>query len=389
MMHSDMTSMGFGRSVFRPDHDAYRESMRRFFQRSVEPNVRQWEKDGFFPAELFREAGRAGLLCAAIPAEYGGAGGDLLHHLILHEEHGYSVGGAALEAGLTTDITANLVYNSGTEQQKREWLPLFTAGEAIAEVGLTEPGAGSDARGIKSFARRDGDDYVINGQKMWMSNGPILTVLFTITKILLDDGRESTAMFLVPMDAKGVSRSQPTELMMKSCGGASEVFFDDVRLPASHLLGDAEGQGLKQALGTIALGRVGAAVRAIAACELAMAITIDFVKQRKAFGQTIFDFQNTQFKLATAATEITAARAFVDTVLAKIADDKFDNVESAKLKLFCTELEGRVMDECLQLHGAAGYSNEYAISKMYAFARIHRIYIGTSEILRTIIGRSL
>lgn len=382
-------TLGFGRDIFRPDHDAHRETTRRFFQRNIEPNVRQWEIDGFFPAELFREAGRAGLLCSAIPTEYGGAGGDVLHHLILHEEHGYSVSGAALEAGLTTDLTAMIINDSGTEEQKCSWLPLFASGEGIAEVGLTEPDAGSDARGIKTFARRDGDDYVINGQKMWMSNGPILTILFTITKISLPDGRDGTAMFIVPMDSKGVSRSKPTELMMKSCGGASEIFFDDVRVPARYLMGEVEGQGLKQALNSITLGRVAAAVRSVAACELALALTVDFAKGRKAFGQTIFDFQNTQFKLASVATETAAARAFVDASLVKLERGTLSAVDSAKLKLFCTELEGRVMDECLQFHGAAGYSNEYAISKMYAFARIHRIYIGSSEILRTIIGRSL
>ncbi|MGI4860957.1 MAG: acyl-CoA dehydrogenase family protein [Janthinobacterium lividum] len=388
-MQGNLATLGFNRPVFRPDHDSFRETTRRFFQRSIEPNVRQWEIDGFFPAELFREAGRAGLLCAAVPVEYGGAGGDLLHHIILHEEHGYSPAGAALEAGLTTDLTANIICDSGTEEQKHTWLPFFASGEGIAEVGLTEPDAGSDARGIKTTAKRDGGDYVINGQKMWMSNGPILTVLFVISKIMLSGDREGTAMFIVPMDSKGVTRSRPTELMMKSCGGTCEVFFDDVRVPARNLLGETEGLGLKQALGSIALGRVAAAVRAIAACELALALTVDFVKNRRAFGQTIFDFQNTQFKLASAATEIAAGRAFVDTVLQKMAVCTTSAVESAMLKLFCTELEGRVMDECVQLHGAAGYSNEYVISKMYAFARVHRIYIGTSEILRTIIGRSL
>ncbi|MGI4856097.1 MAG: acyl-CoA dehydrogenase family protein, partial [Janthinobacterium lividum] len=179
-MQDALATLGFNRSVFRPDHDSFRETTRRFFQRNIEPNVRQWEIDGFFPAELFREAGRAGLLCASIPAEYGGSDGDLLHHIILHEEHGYSPGGAALEAGLTTDLTANIIYDSGTEEQKHTWLPFFASGEGIAEVGLTEPGAGSDARSIKTTAKRDGGDYVINGQKMWMSNGPILTVLFVI-----------------------------------------------------------------------------------------------------------------------------------------------------------------------------------------------------------------
>ena len=385
----DMTSLGYGREVFRADHDAHRETTRRFFQRDIEPNVADWERDGLFPAELFRQAGRLGLLCSSISEEYGGAGGDILHHIVLHEEHGYSVAGASLEAGLTTDVTATIVYEGGTDQQRRDWLPGFASGDVIAEVALTEPGAGSDAKAIKTFARRDGEDYVIRGQKAWVSNGPILSLLLLVAQLAEDGGRSRTGLFLLPMDLPGISRSKPSELMMKSCGGTCEVFLDDVRVPARLLLGEREGLGLRHALAGIDLGRVGAAVRAVAACELALSLTVDYTKGRKAFGQTIFDFQNSQFKLATLATEIAAARAFADAVLGKMLAKTATTLDTAKLKLFCTELEGRVMDECVQLHGAAGYSNEYSISKMYAFARVHRIYIGTSEILRSIIGRSL
>jgi alkylation response protein AidB-like acyl-CoA dehydrogenase len=388
MAIGNLASLGFGRDVFRSDHDAFRETTRRFFQTEVDPNVRQWEADGFYPAELFKKAGTAGLLCAGIPTEYGGGGGDVLHHMILHEEHGYAMGGASLEAGLGTDLTAYVLFNGGTEEQKREWLPFFACGDGIAEVGLSEPGAGSDARGIKTFAKRDGDDYVINGQKMWMSNGPIMTVLFVVAKTVTE-GRDGTTMFIVPMDTKGISRSKPTDLMLKSCGGVAEVFFDDVRIPARYVLGGEEGKGLKAALSVITLGRVTVGARAIAACELALELTVDFVKNRRAFGQTIFEFQNTQFKLASVATEIAAGRAFVDSALKKLAEGTLGQVEAAKLKLFCSELEGRVMDECLQLHGGAGFSNEYVISKMYAHARVHRIYVGTSEIMRQIIGNSL
>ncbi|UZW57512.1 acyl-CoA dehydrogenase family protein [Sphingobium sp. JS3065] len=386
----ELASLGFGRKIFRDDHEAFRETARNFFRSEVEPNVRQWEKDGFYPAELFKVAARYGLLCAGIPEEYGGGGGDVLHHMILHEEHGYSPGGVSLEAGLGTDLTAYVLFNGGTEEQKREWLPFFAQGNGIAEVGLSEPGAGSDARGIKTYARRDGDDWILNGQKMWMSNGPLMTVLFVVAKTD-EGGREGTTMFIVPMDSKGITRSQPTDLMMKSCGGVCEVFFDDVRIPASNVLGgpDGVGRGLRIALSTLDLGRASVGVRAIAASELALAVTTDYTRTRQAFGQSVFDFQNTQFKLASVATEIAAGRAFVDSCLEKLVEGGLRPQDMAMLKLFCSEVEGRVMDECLQLHGGAGFSNEYLISKLYAHARVHRIYVGTSEIMKQIIARSL
>lgn len=387
---ADLASLGFGRKIFRDDHEAFRETTRNFFRNEVEPNVKEWEKDGFYPAELFKVAARYGLLCAGIPEEYGGGGGDVLHHMILHEEHGYSPGGVSLEAGLGTDLTAYVLYNGGTEEQKRQWLPFFAQGNGIAEVGLSEPGAGSDAKAIKTFARRDGDDWILNGHKMWMSNGPLMTVLFVVAKTD-DGGREGTTMFIVPMDSKGISRSQPTDLMLKSCGGVCEVFFDDVRIPASNVLGGPEGvgRGLRIALSTLDLGRASVGVRAIAASELALSVTTEYTKVRQAFGQSVFDFQNTQFKLASVATEIAAGRAFVDSCLEKLAEGTLRPQDTAMLKLFCSEVEGRVMDECLQLHGGAGFSNEYLISKLFAHARVHRIYVGTSEIMRQIISRSL
>jgi len=390
MTSPDQAALGYNRPVFSAEHETFRATVRRFFQKEVEPNVRQWQKDGFYPAELFTKAGEAGILCAGIPSEYGGGGGDVLHHLILHEEHGYSPAGASLEAGLGTDLTAYVLLNGGTEEQKREWLPRFASGEGIAEVGLSEPGAGSDAKAIKTFARRDGDDYVINGSKMWMSNGPIMSVLFVVAKTEPLNGREQTSMFIVPIKGtKGVTVSKPIELMLKSCGGVAEVFFDNVRVPAANLLGGVEGRGLTSGLGAITLGRMATAARCIAACELALHMTTQYTKSRKAFGQSVFEFQNTQFKLASMKTEIAVARVFVDEYLKRLSEDKLGQVESAMAKLWTSELEGRVMDECVQLHGGVGFSDEFPISKMYAFARVHRIYVGTSEIMRTIISRSM
>ena len=387
---SEMASLGYNREVFKPEHEAFREVVRRFFQREVEPNYRQWEKDGFYPAELFKTAAEYGILCAGIPEEYGGGGGDMLHQVVLHEEHGYSAAGASLEAGLCTDLSTFVLLDGGTDEQKKEWLPFFASGRGIAEVGLTEPGAGSDARAIKTFARRDGDDYVINGSKMWMSNGPLITVLFVVAKTETGGDRDAMSMFIIPFEeTKGVTVSKPTPLMTKSCGGVSEIFFDDVRIPARNLLGGEEGRGLHSAMGTIAAGRMALAARCVAACELALAMTIDYTKERKAFGQTVFEFQNTQFALATLKADIAAGRALVDSYLNKLDDNRLGADESAIAKLWTSELEARVMDQCLQLHGGMGYSDEMPISKMYSFARVHRIFLGTSEIMRSTIARSL
>jgi acyl-CoA dehydrogenase len=388
MAQGGLATIGFGREVYEPEHEAFRETMRRFVQKEIEPNVRQWEKDGFFPAELFRSAGKAGVLCAGIPTEYGGMGGDLRHHVVMNEELGYSPLAAALEGGLSTDFSAYAFLNDGTEEQRREWLPALAAGEAIVEIALSEPNAGSDTSGIKAFARRDGDDYILNGQKSWISNGPILTMALVVCRTKPEGEKDGFSMFIVPTDLPGVTIRE-TDLMMKSCGGVAELFLDDVRIPARYLLGETEGSGLRSALKLIGLGRVNMATKVTAASEAALEITLDYVRSRRAFGKTIDEFQNTQFKLASLSAEISAARALADQAIKLISENRLSIEDGARAKLFCSEVEGRVMDECLQLHGGAGFTNEYPISKMYILARAHRIYGGTSEIMRSIIFRSL
>lgn len=388
MSVSGLATIGFGRDVFEPEHDAFRETMRRFIQKEVEPNVRRWEEEGFFPADLFRKAGQAGVLCAGIPTEYGGMGGDVRHHIVMNEELAYSPSAAALEGGLSIDFSAYAFLNDGTEEQRREWLPRFATGETIAEIALSEPGAGSDASAIKATARKDGGDYILNGQKCWITNGPILTMALVVCRTRTEGDKDGYSMFIVPTDAPGVA-IQETDLMMKSCGGVAEMFLEDVRLPVRNLLGEEEGNGLRSALKLIGLGRVMMATKAAAASEAALEITRDYVRTRRAFGQAIDEFQNTQFKLASLSAEIAAARALADQAIKRYAEGRLSVADGARAKLFCTEVEGRVMDECLQLHGGAGFTNEYPISKMYLLARAHRIYGGTSEIMRNIIYRSM
>ena len=394
-MSTDGSLLGFGREIFSEEHEAYRENLRRFFQREIEPNVREWEAEGFFPKELFRKAGDAGLLCAGIPEEYGGGfgggGGDFLHHAILYEEHGYSAAGPAMEGGLCTDGAAYVLLNGGTEEQKREWLPRFATGEVISEVGVTEPHSGSDVASIKTHARRDGDDYILNGQKMWITNAPIANMLVVAARVQDGgEGRGGISMFIVDYEnVKGVTVGKPLDLMLKSAGGCGQVFFEDVRLPKSALLGGVEGRGMSNALSTITYARLALCARMVAQCELALQYTIEFVRERRAFGQSVMDFQNTQFKLAQVKTEIRVARLFLDQLLKNSINGDLDPTDTAMAKLWISEMEGRSMDECLQLFGGAGFSNDYPISKMYAFARVHRLYLGTSEIQRVVIARSL
>lgn len=386
-----LESLGYGRKIFSEEHEAYRATARRFFQKEIEPNVRQWQKDGFFPADVFKQAGRAGLLCAGIPAEYGGGGGDFLHHAVLYEEHGYSPAGAAMEAGVCTDTASYVILHGGTEAQKHEWLPQFASGDVISEVGVTEPHSGSDPRSMKTHARRVGGDYIINGQKMWMTNGPLMTTLVVAARTGEErDGRGAVSMFIVPIKGtKGVTVSKPIELMLKSAGGVAQVFFEEVRVPASSLLGGEEGRGMRAALDCITTARLAQAARMVAMCELAFVLTVEFVKNRRAFGQSVFDFQNTQFKLASVKTELSVARIYVDELLARNVTGKVAPVDASMAKLWISEMEGRVLDELLQLYGGAGFSDEYPISKMYAFARVHRIYLGTSEIQRLTIARTI
>lgn len=385
----DINSLGFGREIYSADHEAFREVVRRFFRKEIEPNVKEWEKAGFYDREIFRTAGKLGILCAFIPTRYGGGGGDALHQMVLFEEHGYSPAGVSLETGMCTDISAYCVYDSGTEEQKLEWLPQIAAGEAVVEIAVSEPGAGSDVQGIKTYARKDGNDYILNGQKMWISNGPILDVAFVVARTRQDDDRDTYSMFIVPTATKGVTCTKPMDLTMKGCGGVGEIYFDDVRIPAANLLGGVEGRGLHAALSMIDAGRVGTAARGVATAELAVVLTLEYVKSRQVFGKSVFDFQNTQFKLAQCAADIAAARALSDRTAQRFAKGTMAPHEAAQTKLVGAETSFRVIDDCLQLYGGMGYSNDMPISKMFNLIRSYRTQGGTSEIMRSVIARAM
>jgi len=381
--------MNYERPIFSEEHRLYRETVRRFFKTEVEPNLKAWEAEGRYPRDLFKKAGAAGILCAGFPEEYGGGGGDFLHHVIMHEESGFSIAGAYLDGGLNTDGSAYMIYRAGTEEQKRYWIPKYASGEVVAEAAITEPGGGSDVAAIRTTAVRDGDHYIVNGSKVWITNGNYCDMFPTVVRTGSGSSGGSFSILLIPADLEGVSTGKNLETMNRGCGDLAEIFFDNVRVPAENLLGGAEGQGFGHAMSILADMRLAEGARFLAAAELAFEITLDYVKNRKAFGKRIFDFQNTQFKLAEMKTQLSMGRAFIDSCLAKAMKGPVDPVEASMAKLSMSELEGRVMDECVQLHGGNGFSNEYPISKLYTTARVHRILLGTSEIQKLAIARSL
>jgi acyl-CoA dehydrogenase len=375
--------------IYVEEHLQYQQTVRRFFEREIEPHIREWERAGMFPRELFRRAGAAGILQAGVPAEYGGGGGDFLHHVILHEEHGHSVAGASMGGGLGIDGSGYVILAGGTEEQKREWLPRYASGEVVAEACFTEPQSGSDVAGFRTFARKDGGDYIINGHKIWITNGTLCTMLPVVCKTDPAGGTKGMSIFLVDVDMEGVSKSRPIETLHKGCANEAEFFFQDVRVPAERLLGGKEGGGFKQVMSVLNDMRIAEGARYLAAADKAFELTLDYVKDRKAFGQRVFDFQNTQFRLAEMKTELTVGRAFLDSMLRKIQTGTVTPVDSSMTKMWLSELEFRVADQCLQFFGGMGYAHETPISQIWTHARVHRILLGTSEIHRMAIGRTL
>jgi acyl-CoA dehydrogenase len=379
-------------SVYDDECALYREACNRFYAREVEPYYKQWEKDGKgTPVELWKKAGAAGLLGAAIPEEYGGPGGDFRYNIILNEELGKFVGGASVGAAITTDVMTNVLVEHGSHAQKQQWCPGILAGEVIQCLGLTEPGAGSDVSGIQARARRDGDHFILSGNKCYMSSGSKANLVYFVARTDDDLQRGKNAMTCFLVDAKnspGVTLRRMDTIGMRA-SGVGEGFFEDVRVHKDTMIGP-EGGALSALLkGTFTLDRTIIATRALAVAQLAFDITLDYVKQRKVFGQRVFDFQNTQFKLAEMKTDLVVGAAFRDQLLRQLADGTLDVLTATTAKLWFSEMEYRIADTCLQLHGGYGYMEDSAISRIYTWARVELIYGGTSEVQKFNIAKSL
>jgi acyl-CoA dehydrogenase len=375
------------RNLFREEHDIFRESVRRFVEREIVPFHAKWEQDGVVPRGLWLKAGAAGLLCCTVPEAYGGLGLDYLFDVVVFEELWRS-GASGPGFLIHTDLVATYLLSFGTEQQKRKWLPKMVSGEAIGSLGMTEPHAGSDLKAIRTRAVRDGDDFVINGQKVFISNGQLCDFVVLATKTNSNAGAKGVTLFIVESDRPGFKRGRNLEKIGMKAQDTSELFFEDVRIPATNMLG-GEGKGFALMMTKLAQERLAQAIRSATVTETVIGWTVEYTSGRSAFGQKLADFQNTQFKLADLKTKATVARVYTDKCIALFMEGKLDPVDAAMAKMFTSELHCETVDECLQLFGGWGYMWEYPIARAYADARIVKIAGGSIEIMKTIIARQM
>ena len=361
----------------------------RFFETEIAPRYNDFEKAEIVDRESWRKAGANGLLCASIPEEYGGAGGTFAHESAINEAIGH-VGVDGFGIALHNAIVAPYILHYGSEEQKKKWLPKLASGEMIGAIAMTEPGAGSDLQGVKTRAVKDGNQYSISGSKTFITNGQLANLIIVVAKTDPEKGAKGTSLIVVETDeVEGFERGRNLDKIGLKANDTSELFFNDVRVPTSNLLGAEEGQGFIQLMQQLPQERLLIGTQAIGMIERALAETISYVKERKAFGKPILDFQNTQFKLAELKTEATIGRVFYNDCVARHLEGGLDPSTASMAKYWLSDLQCKVVDECLQLHGGYGYMNEYPIARMYRDARVQRIYGGTNEIMKLLIARSL
>jgi len=375
------------RYIYTEDHEQFRDSVRKFIAAEITPYHRQWEKEGKVSREVWLKAGAGGFLCSHVPEEYGGAGADFKYNAIFTEEMGRA-GATGPGFVVHSDMAAAYLLNFGTHEQKTKWLPKMVSGEAIAAIGLTEPGAGSDLKAIRTTAIRQGDDYVINGQKVYISNGQLCDIIMLACKTDPSLGAKGMSFILVETTRKGFERGRNLEKLGLKAQDTSELFFTDVRVPVTNLIGQ-EGKGFAIAMANLAEERLSIAVSAIGAVAGILDYTIAYTKERKVFGQTVAEFQNTKFKIAELASQLEALRVFVDRCVELAVEHKLDATTAAMAKMLATELQCKTADECLQFYGGYGYMMEYQIAHAYLDARIRRIAGGSSEVMRDIISRKV
>ena len=365
------------------------EQTRRFLATEFVPHLDKWHDEHAYPREVWTKAGAAGLLCAAMPEEYGGAGGTFAHEAVIDREYslaGFDSFGAPLHSG----IVAPYILHYGTEEQKRRWLPKLATGELIGAIAMSEPGTGSDLQGVRTTAKRSGNGYVLNGSKTFITNGQHANLIIVVAKTDPKEGAKGVSLMVVETgDASGFRRGRKLKKLGLDSADTSELFFEEVALPAESLLGTEEGQGFYQLMKELPQERLIVSVNAVAMMERALALTVDYVRQRQAFGKMIIDFQNTQFVLAECKSEATVAKVFVDHCIERHVKGELDTVTASMAKYWLTDQLGKIIDRCLQLFGGYGYMDEYPISRMYRDARVMRIYAGTNEIMKLMIARSL
>ncbi|WP_326686700.1 MULTISPECIES: acyl-CoA dehydrogenase family protein [unclassified Streptomyces] len=376
------------RQIFTEDHEAFRQTVRAFLAKEVEPYYAQWEQDGIVSREAWLAAGRQGLLGLAVPEEYGGGGeADFRHAAVLAEEF-TRAGAAGLAVGLHNDIVGPYLTALATDEQKRRWLPGFCSGETITAIAMTEPGAGSDLQAIRTTAEDQGDHWLLNGSKTFISNGILADLVIVVARTTPEGGAHGLSLLVVERGMAGFERGRNLDKIGQKAQDTAELFFHDVRVPKENLLGELHGAFI-HLMTNLAQERMGIAVSGIAAAEHLLEITKEYVKERTAFGRPLAKLQHIRFEIAEMATECAVTRSFLDRCIEDHAKGELDAVHASMAKWWATELQKRVADRCLQLHGGYGYMNEYRVAKAFTDGRIQTIYGGTTEIMKEIIGRSV
>ncbi|WP_317932254.1 acyl-CoA dehydrogenase family protein [Halioxenophilus sp. WMMB6] len=377
------------RTLFNSGHDEFRRMVRRFIDQEIMPHHARWEEQQHIDRQVWNRAGELGLLCMTIPEEYGGMGGDRLYSTVLMEEQSY-VGATGPGFAVHSDIVANYIYNFGTQEQKHHWLPKMASGEAVGAVAMTEPGTGSDLQSIKAKAVKEGDDYIISGSKIFITNGYLADIIVVVVKTgNSGSGSKDLSLVLVEAGREGFSKAKPLHKVGMKAQDTCELFFDNVRVPQSNLLGSEEGRGFSQLMQELAWERLIIAILSVATAQGAYDATLAYTQDRRVFGQPVVAYQNTRFKLAEMKTEIAVGQQFVDRCLELVLKGELTQEAAAAAKLWTSELACRVVDEGVQLHGGYGYMLEYPIARAYIDSRAGRIYGGTNEIMKELIARSL
>ena len=375
------------RTLFSEDHRMFRDAVRRFMEQEVVPHHDRWEEQGFVDRDVWQKAGANGMLCATMPEAYGGAGADKLYSIVVMEETA-RVNATGLGFGLHSEIVAPYILHYGSEEQKRRFLPKMASGEAIGAIAMSEPAAGSDLHGVKTPATRSGDVYVLNGSKTFITNGWHADVVIVVAKTNPKAGAKGTSLLLVERGMKGFEKGKRLKKVGMKAQDTSELFFDNVEVPATNLLGN-ENEGFAYLMQELPWERLQIAIGAVENAQAAIDWTSDYVKERKVFGTTVSSFQNTRFKLAELQTEVQIARVFVDKCIELLMAGQLDTATASMAKYWCSDLQCKVIDECVQLHGGYGYMWEYPIARAFADARVQRIYGGTNEIMKEVITRAM
>lgn len=374
------------RTAYDESHELFRDQVRKFFDKELHPNLDRWEQEEIVDRDFWSACGEAGLLCPTMPEEYSGLGLDFSYNAVIDEELAYA--GSSAGITLQSDITANYFLAYGSEEQKQHWIPKLVSGEVVTAIAMTEPGTGSDLQSVKTTAKKDGNHYVINGSKTYITNGQNADVVIVVAKTDPTEGAKGVSLILVEADREGFARGRNLDKIGQHSADTSELFFNDVRVPITNCLGE-EGRGFIYLMNQLPQERLSIAIGAQAGAQRAFDEAVSFTKDRKAFGQRIFDFQNTRFTLADLSAQLQVGWAHIDWALSKHLRGALTADEGSAAKLWHTELQWRCCDAALQLHGGAGYMNEYPIARMWRDARVQRIYGGTSEIMKEVIGRSI